>query len=662
MASGISTFHVSSLAHTYLLLFLLAIPNATNSSKVKLIPRTEIDPFLFPNNLSLLETHNKQACTTLKTNLSNFKFRISLSTTQILSFYARRLVSERIPSLSSFINAISELFLSVTNLHEWGFTDCARLLLDGANNGGMYKNRLQELAQRSCFNLPAYSCIREGPDHAPRFKATVSFNGETFESPTFCSTLRQAEHAAAEVALNTFAKRGPSRALAARVLDETGVYKNLLQETAHRAGLNLPVYTTIRSGPGHVPSFSCTVEIAGMYFVGDPARTKKQAQKNAAMAAWSALRKLSEHHLSSSASSLCPSGSKGNEEQEQVVIARVLASLHPSEARPLLESVNQHRWQKSTTTTSFMSTQPIPAIYPLQWQHCGISGFSPEVALYHFWQQEQIMQQQNRLLALTIQQAIPSAPPIYPMMHSVLQPEHCVYFPARELASVHVGPKFPIATSRPSFYLSNQIVPELSRGRSTVTIREIQEEKAEDPPACDSSTEARVLTLPSDDERLKHGGSESGSRNAELGGEQNGNSEWTSHRSMGTVHRPVNINNSYLRAHSEASSNRSFRPQGTASSMVRTVSPTSSAGFRPQHREVPLASRMRTGVPTGMLRGTTPRFMAPPVRIRSVVPVCSAPPPRRSVSEDSRVEETDDLKLQDQEVSRTNFDLGNLRI
>lgn len=82
----------------------------------------------------------------------------------------------------------------------------------------MYKNRLQELAQRSCFNLPAYSCIREGPDHAPRFKATVNFNGEAFESPTFCSTLRQAEHAAAEVALNTFAERGPSRALAARVL------------------------------------------------------------------------------------------------------------------------------------------------------------------------------------------------------------------------------------------------------------------------------------------------------------------------------------------------------------------------------------------------------------------------------------------------------------
>ena len=82
----------------------------------------------------------------------------------------------------------------------------------------MYKNQLQELAQRSCFNLPSYTCIREGPDHAPRFKATVNFNGEVFESPHYCSTLRQAEHSAAEVALNSLSHRGPSHSLAARIL------------------------------------------------------------------------------------------------------------------------------------------------------------------------------------------------------------------------------------------------------------------------------------------------------------------------------------------------------------------------------------------------------------------------------------------------------------
>lgn len=156
----------------------------------------------------------------------------------------------------------------------------------------MFKNQLQELAQRSCFNLPSYACIREGPDHAPRFKASVNFNGEIFESLSYSPTLRQAEHAAAEVALHTLSSRGPSRSLTAKVLDETGVYKNLLQETAHKAGLNLPAYTTVRSGPGHAPIFTCTVTLAGMNFTGEPTKTKKQAEKNAAIAAWSALKKL----------------------------------------------------------------------------------------------------------------------------------------------------------------------------------------------------------------------------------------------------------------------------------------------------------------------------------------------------------------------------------
>ncbi|KAL2661423.1 hypothetical protein GLYMA_03G243600v4 [Glycine max] len=539
----------------------------------------------------------------------------------------------------------------------------------------MYKNRLQELAQRSCFNLPAYSCIREGPDHAPRFKATVNFNGETFESPTFCSTLRQAEHAAAEVALNTLAKRGPSRALAARVLDETGVYKNLLQETAHRAGLNLPVYTTIRSGPGHGPNFSCTVEIAGMHFTGDPSRTKKQAQKNAAMAAWSALRKLSEHHLSSSTSSSFSLESKGNEEQEQVIIARVLASLHPSGSKNFSKSDIQLGWQKSTTT-SLVSTQPTTDLYPMHCQHFGISSFSPEVALYQIWQQQQIMQQQNRLLALTIQPIIPSTSQIYPLMQSVFQPDHCLYFPARELASVPVGPKLSIPSSSPSFYSSNQIGPELNTGRSTLTIKEIQEEKIEDPPVCSFSNETRVLTPATEDESQRHGGSGSRSINAELGGEHCEKSECDSHWGTGSVHRPVNpelqnpssIDSSVLRAHSQASSNRSFRPPAaSSSSIVRTMCPTSFVGSRPQH----VAPRLRTGTPRspgipiyerfGMIRAPTPLFMAPAVRIRSVVPVCSAPP-RRSMAEVSQSKEKEDLKPEDKEVPRTSSELGHLRI
>ncbi|KAK6929197.1 Double-stranded RNA-binding domain [Dillenia turbinata] len=182
----------------------------------------------------------------------------------------------------------------------------------------MYKNQLQELAQRSCFNLPSYTCIREGPDHAPRFKATVNFNGEIFESPNYCTTLRQAEHSAAEVALNSLSSRGPSHSLAARILDETGVYKNLLQEISQRVGASLPLYTTFRSGLGHLPVFTCTVELAGVTFTGEPAKNKKQAEKNAALAAWSSLKELAQQSAGSS------SEPTNHDEQEHITIARAL--------------------------------------------------------------------------------------------------------------------------------------------------------------------------------------------------------------------------------------------------------------------------------------------------------------------------------------------------
>ncbi|GER47740.1 double-stranded RNA-binding protein 3 [Striga asiatica] len=181
----------------------------------------------------------------------------------------------------------------------------------------MYKNQLQELAQRSCFNLPSYTCIREGPDHAPRFKASVNFNGETYESPSYCSTLRQAEHSAAEVALNAISSGGPTSSLAARILDETGVYKNLLQEVSQRVGGCMPSYTTFRSGQGHLPVFTCTVELVGVLFTGDPAKSKKQAEKNTAMVAWLSLKSLGQQ-------SETPFEKTLKDEQEHVTVARAL--------------------------------------------------------------------------------------------------------------------------------------------------------------------------------------------------------------------------------------------------------------------------------------------------------------------------------------------------
>ncbi|XVF57312.1 hypothetical protein PTKIN_Ptkin06aG0195200 [Pterospermum kingtungense] len=522
----------------------------------------------------------------------------------------------------------------------------------------MYKNQLQELAQRSCFNLPSYSCIREGPDHAPRFKATVNFNGEVFESPTFCSTLRQAEHAAAEVALNTLANRGPSKALAARVLDETGVYKNLLQETAHRSGLNLPVYATVRSGPGYVAMFSCIVELGGMSFTGEPARSKKQAQKNAAMAAWSTLRKLSHSSSSVSSSPSSPSlESKGKDEQEQAVIARFLSSLQQSESRQSMQIDCQLQKLRSVPVCRDLTPQS-PSLYSLQGPSWPYPSFSPEMAMpiYQIWQQEQLLQLQNHLFTFPVSPVPLPSPQILPYVQSILRPDHHLSSQAREQEPILTAPRLAIATSCPSLSVSTNSASQLTSGRSTVTIQEIHEEIKEEssqyslPVVIDptvpgqSNVETGIEESKQEDHKQKNVEPESKVKNV--------------HRKSDAGSQPVNyqsqnphtIGSSHLRPQHppRASYYRNSRPASSSAAapvMIRMVSPVSS--MRPNTVQKPITQvpgvppRIRTGAPPFSTRprfermnigGMHPRSMAPPVRIRSVVPVCSAPPPRKPPS------------------------------
>ncbi|MBA0796884.1 hypothetical protein Gohar_007616, partial [Gossypium harknessii] len=114
--------------------------------------------------------------------------------------------------------------------------------------------------------------------------------------------------------------------------DETGVYKNLLQEIAQRVGAPLPQYTTFRSGLGHLPVFTGTVELAGITFTGESAKNKKQAEKNAAMAAWTSLKQLAKQTASFS------SEPENNDELEQITIARALLNYRIKEKMAMANS------------------------------------------------------------------------------------------------------------------------------------------------------------------------------------------------------------------------------------------------------------------------------------------------------------------------------------
>ncbi|XP_057445876.1 double-stranded RNA-binding protein 1-like isoform X2 [Lotus japonicus] len=154
---------------------------------------------------------------------------------------------------------------------------------DQKNMLHLCKNQLQSYAQKRNIGLPVYSSEWEGPPHAMKFKCKVTIDGQSYESPSFYSTLKDAEHAAAKVALMSLSPGGVQE-------DVTGLYKNLLQELVQKEGFRLPVYSTNKSGQAHIPIFVSQVEIGGELFTGDHAKSKKLAETSAAKFAYTALK------------------------------------------------------------------------------------------------------------------------------------------------------------------------------------------------------------------------------------------------------------------------------------------------------------------------------------------------------------------------------------
>ncbi|CAL4961154.1 unnamed protein product [Urochloa decumbens] len=165
-----------------------------------------------------------------------------------------------------------------------------------------YKNQLQIYAQKRRKQLPSYRPICAGSLHARLFKSEVTIDGQTFESPEYCRTLKEAEGAAAKVALISL----PQEASPPQQSPVPSVsYKNLLQELAQKQGFPFPVYVTISNVSNHSGAFISTVEIQGTTIQGEPGNTKKQAEMNAAKVAFQHFKDMAFFCLSGDKGSAC---------------------------------------------------------------------------------------------------------------------------------------------------------------------------------------------------------------------------------------------------------------------------------------------------------------------------------------------------------------------
>ncbi|WMV26876.1 hypothetical protein MTR67_020261 [Solanum verrucosum] len=149
----------------------------------------------------------------------------------------------------------------------------------------VFKSRLQEYAQKVGLPTPVYETIKEGPSHEPTFTSTVIMDNVRYDSLPGFYNRKAAEQSAAEVALMSLGNSGSMENLSQPV-HETGLCKNLLQEYAQKMNFAIPQYECERyDSESKIISFSCTVDVGGMKYIGAAARTKKEAEIKAARTA-----------------------------------------------------------------------------------------------------------------------------------------------------------------------------------------------------------------------------------------------------------------------------------------------------------------------------------------------------------------------------------------
>jgi ribonuclease III len=69
-------------------------------------------------------------------------------------------------------------------------------------------------------------------------------------------------------------------------------WKTSLQELTAAEELGVPEYHVVESGPDHQKTFRATVRVGGKVYGSGEGRSKKEAEQNAAAAAWTAIREL----------------------------------------------------------------------------------------------------------------------------------------------------------------------------------------------------------------------------------------------------------------------------------------------------------------------------------------------------------------------------------
>ncbi|XVE58843.1 hypothetical protein DITRI_Ditri04bG0201700 [Diplodiscus trichospermus] len=146
----------------------------------------------------------------------------------------------------------------------------------------LYKNHLQEYAQRSGLQLPVYESSSEGFPHAPRFRASVRVNQTTYTSKLTFPHRKEAEQNVAKIALEIIKEESSTKDKPSfsttTIYEDPKCCKSILNEYAFRTNHTSPKYTTIQQDKSH-PVYVSSLVFDGKTYTGEVGGSKKEAEQ-----------------------------------------------------------------------------------------------------------------------------------------------------------------------------------------------------------------------------------------------------------------------------------------------------------------------------------------------------------------------------------------------
>ncbi|KAL2904956.1 Double-stranded RNA-binding protein 4, partial [Bienertia sinuspersici] len=137
----------------------------------------------------------------------------------------------------------------------------------------MYKNRLQEFAQKASIPLPVYYTVNvKGLQHFPQFRYLVEVDGEKYTCLNTFSGRKAADEDAAKIALKRISvkiKNCTSTKTTNRVFPPIYqvFHKSILNEFAGKMKIEKPKYDTIKID-GLIPTFVSSLVFNGLKYAG----------------------------------------------------------------------------------------------------------------------------------------------------------------------------------------------------------------------------------------------------------------------------------------------------------------------------------------------------------------------------------------------------------